>query len=97
MAVFDDVFGELQGVLDSYVHQTVQSAVAYVDGPIAIMATCVIIAMGLMLLFGMASRGAGAPRGEAAWNPKHAIPFVSTGSQDGDGWGFPGRRRCGKL
>jgi type IV secretion system protein VirB6 len=53
--VFTTLFGMLQTALDTYIHEAVSNAVNYVDGPIAAMATAVIIGLGIMFMMGMSA------------------------------------------
>ncbi len=52
MGVFSGMFGELQNVLDAYIHQTVINAVNFVDGPIAMMATLSVMGAGSVFIMG---------------------------------------------
>jgi len=55
MDVFSSLFNQLQGALDRYIHETVANAVSYVSGPIALMATAVIIGLGITFMLGMSA------------------------------------------
>ena len=55
MDVFTSLFDQLQGALDRYIHESVANAVSYVGGPIALMATAVIIGLGITFMLGMSA------------------------------------------
>lgn len=52
MDLFTTIFGLLDEVLDEYVHQAVQKATEFVDGPIEIMATLSVTIVGIVFLLG---------------------------------------------
>ena len=51
MDIFQNLFSELDGVLNTYVNEAVVAAANYVDGPIATLGTITFLLMGLTLLF----------------------------------------------
>lgn len=53
MDVFSNLFAMLQTALDTYIHETVANAVNYVAGPITLMATATVIAVGIIFMMGM--------------------------------------------
>ena len=54
MNVFTSLFDALDDVLDQYVNEAITAGTAYVAGPIAVLGTISFIAMGVVLLRGMA-------------------------------------------